>query len=1325
MTSVESNDDINKHLAYKELVIELENFSYLHTGINNEESSLYVGREKLIEKLVNILHESSGGRGSYLISGYRGVGKTSFIKKVIDRYKSTLKYKDRVKEVVSININLGDKSRLSPQDIYYSIANILHQNLSKVHVRSSFLVNRFNPLLYVSLFVSALIVIVVICPAMSIIFDFAGATGFVVLVYMLQGSVYRCKNNVIKELSELQELMLRLENEVIDSSSIGLVNKYLQLNNKRNVKSYVMNARVVEEKLRVIIDGLSTKKVNVVVVFDELDKLSERDIDYAGDSGKTGVSSGGDAENKVHKINNLLSDVKNFITTVHARFIFISGRETLDSFFSERDSANSLYESLFDQVFELPSLLTDGNKDRKGNASISRNVERYLCCRLGQKKNDENENEPFKSLNNYYQNNSGIINEELNREVVLALRNLIQYLSFHSWGNPKRLSSIFESFIKQASSKEVNRNQYFMVVEKDLNENAENIDKSVFIAIIKAINFNKNNNEGEDVKFWLNLSFNQQRSMAFCSGLFTLFQHQLSREVSTIGDKLTVSSLSALQFILKFHQYAFTRESLHRMSEALNIYRAPEFNVVVDDLLTHVFKPYIRRVRNGAYRYRFQSGFEQEIRYVSSISDLESASFNFSLDAMNRVKSYFENIFLNEHSCSNVRSKAAIVLGDMNAIEQSYNSAARYYAAAIHYLSFEIEAGCNHIINDLDLITSYLEAVTKYGDLEEHRQNYNKAAVFYAQASDFLRTISLPEKTCNLDAVLSGDSKWEIYKHAYWAGIFLSLKRSPVSDVNIIIHNEFKNKLYNTGSDPRYFLRLANFLFFNGSENMELAAGNYYTAAESALNNWPVKSERREYIVSAGYSGMSESILVYKSNNLLKNLTRKQVKDGNDECINCDEVRNVLIKGVVSSLNDKAFKVYDQYFHSLNGEGVGITCVSVFDKLRISAEGFLEINLYTAALIVYLKLIAYRLTMLDAFKNCKDAVDKGVTVKKIDEYFEQINAYALQAAKCISLARQIDSSQSIKTLEFRDYSNLDERNSNVDLLTQLFDMFISADKDYPSKDNAFWQHSLWGQKLASLLYWGEYVKSKIINDYESYVLPKKIQNKHFEPSKVPSLSIRASILMRWVYSRALIKERLYVDGKINEFKLRILSPSIEKNISSEWRDAYIASRNMYFILLDVSIISRKNLDLVYPTLAHIYYIQWSLLECLVRIVINNKQLMEYNKLTSFRSVCRFVQEKFTDLDYVFGGREEIAPSHFDYEYVYTKLQIHLNDIITINDETSRVRTSILQQKYFFHDDHSDQEFHMDWTLSHMFSPAAFSLRCEVKQKHSELLTMLN
>jgi len=1327
----------NKRLAHKAIAIKLNKFSFLHGEAGTGDDDLFIGRKYLIEKIVNILEKTSKNRGSYLISGYRGVGKTSVINRAIEEYYPTCGILKRIyttlnltiralfkgefqlahekfmlmwKKVVVIRVNLGDSSKLAPMNIYYSIANILKDELNSCSL------SRFFPSYFLNKIILSVLALVPIF--LSIVLIDHASDGFHKNIYSQKNSelliyafiffmvvivIYFINRAREKPFREIDDLILRMENEVTESEFSELKNSVLKVGGRRNKKSLPIQSREAEHKLTRIINNLKVrriwKNINIIFVFDEIDKLSEREMEITK------------FNNKADQINKLLGSIKNFITTPKAQFFFITGREIIDSYYSESDSANSLYESLFDQVFEVPSFLTDEHKSSENKTpTISGNIEAYVCRRLGYSK----EKKPCNTLNEFYQDLIKVkeLDENKARLTILVLRNFIYYLTFHSWGNPKRLSSIFEGFMKTPSKH-------------------SGFDKSKYIVI---------NDDKKNGDYWLQFTFNQQRSLSFCANLFTIFQHQLSREVSIIGDKITVSALSSLQFILKFHQHGFTRESLHRMSEAINIHRSPELNVIVDDLLSQVFKPYIRRVRNGAYRYRFQNSFEQEIRYISNISGIDSSSFNFSLNAMSRVKKHFEEDFENEKTCNLVRSKSSITLGDMSAIEQSFNLSAKHYTTAINLLSKEGEGGTNMLLSGFDIQTTYLEAIVKFGDLEEHRQNYSKSAILYAQANKFIERVifSSGNKADTHKVLRSGDSKWDIYKQAYWASIFLSLKRSPPSKIDDVENKLLRDNLFDVSTDPRYHIRFANYIFFSGSANVESAADSYHRAYLFSRKKWGgVKTqegfkesegnERHDYLCCTALSGLAESAFISSSFKLICSLVDER-KDCKKLLIK--KVAKIIKSPVVNIGYKEKCKEAPLYTNTSLYEETG--SIDAFKALEKSAKGFERSSSFISAAIVYFKLISFRLIMLDILVSPEK--EGEFSQEDIVVHFEKIRKYSKSAITCINLARQLDSSQSIKTLMIRDYQSdcADNIKYSDCSLSQLFDFLIDPSIDCPQSIivcSAFWQHSFWGQKLAALLYWAEFIKSRIGgNDYNNKILPTSDDSEHFEPSKIPTLSIRSSIMMRWIYARSLIEKRLYTSsggkfkgsGLLQDFREK---SSSGKCISSSflWKSAYLASRNLYFILLDIRLISRKNLDLVYPFLSHMYYEQWKLLESIVSCIIKNKVFRDKNNLKSFRSITSFIQNQFLMLDKHCGGRDKIAPSHFDYDFIYLKLIVNLKDAMHINDETSHTRTSILQQKYFFHDDHSDQEFRMDWTLSNMFSPAAFCMLEKVEHAHQELI----
>ncbi len=117
--------------VFRSIAIPLNNLEDLHGPYGGRESpeDLFVGRKVIIDKLVDIL-QSTRRRGSYLIAGYRGAGKTSVIHRALAQYhKGEKGEKGEKRDLLEVRINLGDNSQLTPLNIYYSIANILRDEM--------------------------------------------------------------------------------------------------------------------------------------------------------------------------------------------------------------------------------------------------------------------------------------------------------------------------------------------------------------------------------------------------------------------------------------------------------------------------------------------------------------------------------------------------------------------------------------------------------------------------------------------------------------------------------------------------------------------------------------------------------------------------------------------------------------------------------------------------------------------------------------------------------------------------------------------------------------------------------------------------------------------------------------------------------------------------------------------------------------------------------------------------------------------------------------------------------------------------------------------
>ena len=75
----------------KDVFLELPNYRFNHnpvegSDVKKDSNEIFLGREKIEQNFLTILKNGSSN-GSYLVTGYRGMGKTSFVKRVLSKYK--------------------------------------------------------------------------------------------------------------------------------------------------------------------------------------------------------------------------------------------------------------------------------------------------------------------------------------------------------------------------------------------------------------------------------------------------------------------------------------------------------------------------------------------------------------------------------------------------------------------------------------------------------------------------------------------------------------------------------------------------------------------------------------------------------------------------------------------------------------------------------------------------------------------------------------------------------------------------------------------------------------------------------------------------------------------------------------------------------------------------------------------------------------------------------------------------------------------------------------------------------------------------------------
>lgn len=1408
----------------------------------------FVGRDHLINELTVILHETRDTRGCYLISGYRGSGKTSLINDVLaihagrKRHPSWLPfwkhnedqggnslpekvyaiYKRGVikleglakggkfrrpyrwhwrrkggmftcfNPLVDVRVNLGHDRALSPKDVLFNTATLLHQKLKNLTWRLT-VIHFIATIFLIFAFVYLLPYQEKISGAYSAAGDWIltvtdtykdsskGATGVtpmdtdslpnngrggksprgdgeeknakihLFLITLLTGAAlyYLLWMHLLPSHERISRRLKILNSRMSNAMEINrnVQGSWFSFGRRESVPP--LDERQIENELiEILIDCRKIPRFlgrpNIIFVFDELDKIAH------GEGGERGgvagqPSVGRELYGRKKKVDALLGALKNFITHGKARFFFIAGREMLDSYQAERGSTSSLYESLFNRTFEVPSLLSDPSDHNQQR--LHSLVEVYVCRKLmdpevaislwlwwkmGRKETDpcwmadlrrKLAYSPF-CLRTYYHYLllvPGIGGIEA-RRIVLGLRNFIQFLTLHSWGNPKRMASLFEHFTKPMNSVDWRQQRSVKRIKGGSTK----------------------------VSFALQFGLHDQQRILLASNLYTQLYHDLGRQLANSGDKLVVSTMAAFQYILKFHHHPFSRYHLERMAESLNVYRSPELNTMIDTLVSKVFHPHIRRIRNSYYRYRFNGDFAQEIGYISRVSDIESASFNFSLDASSSIKAhYLEQL---DEVCGGTRGGGSLggskviahelcmTIGDLFALEQSHDQALVYYQRAVDVM----EGGDT---KEYARFAHFrVEAFMRLGEIYEQRRQYDKAASVYLQARHIVNGLRDLISESGDEHLRDGDSKWDIFRQPFWAYWHLHLKRSPGAyEGRLPERGDYPFHDDNNEADKIGHYRAGQLAFFYGK--YETAIRSFILAVKASRLD-ESESENSAYLGGYASLHLGESLYVLKMDSLR----------GKDEKSFLSALTEFL-RGISFSEDGVKAASFKQIMNKIEESGGTdgiLNCYSVKDSIEImifAAQCLERRGLYYHAAMAYIKIIS----IWGMFSEVVIAVMSACSERRKIQKETQALAAIFRSAETWIGELRLKAGEMIVHVSAGGYSRFHSRWMSRDVAPPLNDewqescqenrevindLFVAARKDkrgfashtystlageigktleilFPAnfgvnnrfqvhkmavscvKEPIFMHRSLPGQKLIYLSMWGYMNMMSLTNDSRT---PMSIPHGNMVPH-----STRSLLFAHWLAGRR------YLSWDVME---SVAGSYRATNDSVLYDDAASAVHNFAKAIYYIRQLSGNDQDLIFPDPAIIYYDLWWLLFVLVKRKMADD---EWFGRSSSRSRYDWAVKEVKDELSEKRSRHHSTPVNFyDFKNVTRRTTDLLGDVGNLWDISNRIRSDAIRTRYYLADDYEDPRFHLDWTLLQMYSPVAGILKNHVEKSSKTL-----
>lgn len=977
----------------KPVNILLRNFSFFHQTTGEKTDPKYILDREPNQQLYNWLKYNEADSASYLITGHRGAGKSSLvnytIKQLIDE-NATSRKKNK-KQYIKISISLGQEF-LEEIEILRILARNLQEEF-KAHTPLSISILK----IFVSTFafISKLIVIIsLLIFALKKLTDdicfisFADNVYLIKLTDKLSGSqwILNFCNTLItpsylllipiisfglwfatkklynltkfqKVYRQIQTLCIRLNTTITDEEESSLKIKLEQwmtnigISNRRKKVSPPASIQEIEFELIKIINEFQKKNQQLIIVFDELDKVDTnlRDMVNKKDSINpefeklsTRPEQHVSSRVRTQQVLKIVANMKYFLSTAKAYFIFIAGRELFEAFQADMCDRDFSISSIFNGVLNIESFL-NGKSGIFNNSVIK--TEEFVCRQLlppnFQKEVEESgiyNPKMIYSLKNYYIfRNTEIINlsdeekkkkqkERIYQEIQF-LYHFVNYLAFISNGSPKKITLFFEKYVRSQEYLEKVEKIEFPQYEKQAGKDAKNT-------------------------FYLSWGFRKIQKVNFIHYLtYPMIQGLLNRN-SHSGDKLLISSSFLLTYILKLHNNGFSWRNLEQTPELQELNKTPEMRDYLSTFINFMNHNLVLTIPCGLYHYKFPMRIIEEISYHSRLSGEMSTLFNFSSTDLQGIKNQYIQL-LEQNSTSDNKSgnsqytvaSTLHSLGDLYLLEENYSAAIRSYEQCLEIILPIFE---NHQHRTMTQAENYLvftnRTMLKLGLAHEKRGTSNSAFILYDELIGLLKQMCTKEKYRSFfydirTIHLSILAKLFILEKIDTNGITPAHLQEAIEDFQTIIDSPTK-KLNGKNIESKvietdFYRKLGDILYYKNQEyqlnnKTTDALSCYLKSVEVLWNNNGIYSSSK---LNKTIKKITRNVSILKNDlrNGRKNDWKKDLNNGQKTSNADDEKESIFLRD-------------NEIYHlALSLESIGNVCLST-KSISLSTKKIYKIN---------------------------------------------------------------------------------------------------------------------------------------------------------------------------------------------------------------------------------------------------------------------------------------------------------------------------------------------------------------------------------------------
>lgn len=642
-------------------------FKFLNfpTDLKKKSNADFIGRKAQISTFLSFLNHST--KGVYLVTGYRGMGKTSFVNHVVYNYrkKENLKQKEPYVEkqkIIPIHLTI---SQNNPKE-----SDVLKQVVSSINDSFGSHKNKIYDILFAARYFFGFLLILVfgyklffdilgICRG-KILFDYIDYSS---IVYFLMPLLFihffevflRNRNKAHNRIKDLTErCFAEVSHENGKTTQLNLIKEFgFNFSNRKHKKYAIANTKEIEYELIQFLRSAKKEGFEFIFIFDELDKIeiqhnsTNLNDDLETFENRNGMFQGNHMRNRKKIVLSIITGLKNFFTTADARFIFIAGREMFDASLADISDKQSPLSSIFTYTFHIETLLKETltNEDERNYFSLSVAIEEFLRKQLyySESKNDR------------------------------TIQDFITYLIYRSSGSPKKMIHAFHEFVKHKNT-----------LENELN-----------------LNFLDINHTSIDVDYYLYFNSSEQYRLGFINSVYRPFIIQFGKSYKSFSENSVISIPYYFDHLFKFHPFAFSMSNLELIPDLISTNKTINLRDDIGKVINYLLKTHLRNTDIELFDYKFHSKTSNEIAYISKIFETEEAAFNFTLDESfpakmilsEKIKEYrsIHSKFNTDPEKLNpqIFSIATLnsSLGDIYFFDQEYHDAVSCYSDAIRAIN--------------------------------------------------------------------------------------------------------------------------------------------------------------------------------------------------------------------------------------------------------------------------------------------------------------------------------------------------------------------------------------------------------------------------------------------------------------------------------------------------------------------------------------------------------------------------------------------------------------------------------------------------------------